>query len=507
MRRPRVALCLVGLALAIGCGGEEETGSATLPDALGYVPRDATLVAVLPTDIESEQLERLHRLVAPALGQVASSGSLRESLAALARDEGLDFERDVEPLLGGSLVMSLGNADEDTALFVLETTDGPKAAEAARRLHLGKVAVDGDTVLFADAYEENADLLDEAIARRKAGDGFDPAEFARALGDDAGDDAVLQLYASPEFVTGFASGADLPWLNALRSAAASLTLGSDAIEGSLRIRTDPDGLGEEDLPLETGDETPEAPDVEGAINGANRNQSRTTVFLAQLARSAYPDSRFVREVEALEADLGISFEDEVLRQFDGPSASIAYADGRFGAVSEVDDPDRMRELLPRLAPRLPAVLRGLQGLGDEALIALLLFAPDAPLVPGALPLLEAGIEVRRIDDDLYEIFGLDEGDQPFGGAGTIVFGMIGDRFVVGTNVERARAAAELDVSEVDDAEGAAVGRSDLSTWANDRIEDLIGLPIARLGEAVGELEASTEGLEGELRIEVPEGLD
>jgi hypothetical protein len=45
-----------------------------------------------------------------------------------------------------------------------------------------------------------------------------------------------------------------------------------------------------------------------------------------------------------------------------------------------------------------------------------------------------------------------------------------------------------------------VGRSDLSTWP----ETPFGL---RLGEAVSELEASTEGLDGRVRIEVPGGLD
>jgi hypothetical protein len=503
MRWLGVALCLLGLAFATGCGDAEDTGSADLPDALGYVPRDATAVAIVPTDLESEQLNRLHRLLEPTLREAGVSGSLREAIAGLFVDEGVD----VDPLLGGTLVMSLGNADEDTALFVLETSDGEKAAALLRRLEAGRVAVDGDTVLVADAFDENAQLLDEAIARQEAGEGFDPAEFERALGDAADDEALVRLYTSPELLKSLASDADLPWLNAVRSGGASLRLESDAITAGALIRTDPEGLSDDDLPLEAGEEAPEVPDVEGALNGANRNQSRTTVFLAQLARKAYPDSQFVREVEALEADLGVSFEEEVLKQFDGPSASIAYANGHFGAVSEIADPDRMRELLPRLAPRLPAILRGLQGLGDEALMALLLFAPDAPLVPGALPLLQGGIDVQRLEGDLYEISGLAEGDQAFAGPGTIVFGLLDDRFVVATDLERARAAAELEVSEVDDAEGAAVGRTDLSSWGNAWLERELGLPIRRLGEATGALEASTEGLEGELRIAVPDGLD
>jgi hypothetical protein len=183
--------------------------------------------------------------------------------------------------------------------------------------------------------------------------------------------------------------------------------------------------------------------------------------------------------------LGISFEDEVLEQFDGPSASVADEAGQFGAVSDVADPDRMPALLPEIAPRLPPILRGLEGLGSEALVALLLFAPDAPLVPGAMPLLQSGIDVRRLEGDRYVM-----SSEVFAGPGTVVFGLIGDRFVVPTDREWARRAAELEV-----------------TWSGERIELATGFKLQRLGETVAQLEASTEGLEGALRVEVPEGLD
>jgi hypothetical protein len=480
--RLRVALGLAGIALAVGCGGEQAE-----PGALGYVSPDAGAVVLVPTDLDSEQAQRFGRLVEPTLG-----ASLREVLADTVEQDGIDFERDVEPLLGETLVIATGITDEDGVLFALETTDGEKAQEILGRLNERSAgyAVDGDTVLVG-APED----VDAAIARHEAGEGFDADAFADA-------DELVRLYVSPELVVELADGADLPWLQALQSVTATVELESDAIVADLQVRTDPDGLTEDDLPLETGEEAPEVPDADGALNGANRNQSRTTVFLAQLARKAYPDSQFVREVERLEADLGISFEEEVLEQFNGPSASIAWESGAFGAVSDIADPDRMRELLPRIAPRLPPILRGLEGLGNEALVALLLFAPDAPLVPGALPLLQGGVDVQRADDDLYEM-----SSEVFGQNGTIVFGLIGDRFVVATDHERARQAAELEVSQVDDAEGAAVGRTDFGTWGSRRMELAAGLKLPPLGEAVAQLEASTEGLEGELRIEIPNGLD
>jgi hypothetical protein len=61
------------------------------------------------------------------------------------------------------------------------------------------------------------------------------------------------------------------------------------------LNTDPDDVGEDDLPLATGDDAPEVLDRDGEIAGANGDQSQTTVFLLRAARAAYPDSRFVRE--------------------------------------------------------------------------------------------------------------------------------------------------------------------------------------------------------------------
>jgi hypothetical protein len=85
----------------------------------------------------------------------------------------------------------------------------------------------------------------------------------------------------------------------------------------------------------------------------------------------------------------------------------------FGARSTLRDPAAMRALLERIAPDLPGILAGLQGLGTTGLTGLLFVAPDAPLTPSAFGLLVA-IEVHRLAgggaEQLYEIeiTGLDE---------------------------------------------------------------------------------------------------
>src|SRR5918999_1766206 len=177
-------------------------------------------------------------------------------------------------------------------------------------------------------------------------------------------------------------------------------------------------------------------------------------------RSLFADSEFVAAVQETERELGIRFEDEVLRQFDCPSVSVfepepgepVGVDGRFSARSCVRDPERMRELLPELAPRLPRILRAMRGLSGEGLLGLLMLAPDAPLSPGAL-LLQAGVAPLSggaSGEQLYEVTGLrenDAGEEVFPGPDRVVFGMIGDDFVVGSDRQAAReqAAAVLRV--------------------------------------------------------------
>ena len=508
MRRLRVALLLICLGLAAGCGGEEKR-AASLPAALDYVPRDAFVVALVPTDLDGDQLRRLDHLIAPTLREDEDT-SVRDIAAAFAEDSDVDFDREVAPLLGGELVVAAwGNEEEPDILVALQTPDGDKTKDLLQRVRApaDTFRVDGDTLLFA--FNGGRAMLDAAVERREAGDGLGADGFEEAFGDGAGDDALARVSGDPRVLTrAFDVDVDLPWIQALQSASLALRLDDDEVVGHMRVRTRPDGLREEDLPLATGEDAPEAGNVDGALNAANRNQSRTTVFLAQLARKAYPNSDFVREVEAVEADLGIAFEDAVLAQFDGPSASVATPDGAFAAVSELSDPDEMRELLPRLAPRLPAILRGLQGLGSEGLVALLLFAPDAPLVPGALPALTGDIAVRALrgEEQLYEITGLQEEERNFA-VPSVVFGMIGDRFVVATDARRALAVSRMETSGVPDAHGAAVARTDFGTWSPEAIAEAIGFETVPLGEATGELEASLEGIEGRLRVKVPGGLD
>jgi hypothetical protein len=109
---------------------------------------------------------------------------------------------------------------------------------------------------------------------------------------------------------------------------------------------------------------------------------------------------------------------------------------------------------------------------------------------------------------LYRVTGLEgfaPGGRPLPGD-AVVFGMVGDRFVVGSSERQAREAAAMDVEAVDGAKGAAASYADFSKFPGEALANALGIATVPLGEMVAELEASTEGLEGRLRVEVPGGL-
>ena len=215
-----------------------------------------------------------------------------------------------------------------------------------------------------------------------------------------------------------------------------MRLGRDA--GHATARVDFEGLKDDALPLPGPGELA-LPRGQG-IASASANQSLTTVFLARLARELWPDSRFVRRVERLERKQGLRVEDEVLRQFSGPSLTITRPrrDGGvdFAARSTLRDPAAMAQLLPRLYPALPGILEGLQGLGNTRLTGSLLVAPDAPLVPGALLALRTAPPAGH----LLELRGV----SPSGiGPDRIVFGVLGDDFVVASSRKLAQEIARM----------------------------------------------------------------
>ena len=511
--RAVVPLVIVALLAVAGCGGDGDVGSGEELKVLSYFPPDATAAAVVSTDVDGDQFRNLDRLVRRQ-GEQGVEGILR----GWAQSVDLSYEDDLKPLLGNEVAVGIVDtgafrddflsgvmaafhtADEDKLQEVLEKIEYLEPAGELSGADLYRIrgtsltlARDGDVVLFAGREEPLRAALERADGDEHLGDAFD-----EALADLDGD-ALLRVYGDLERAVEGAGVGELerlralPWVAALRTAGLTLSFGDEDVTLDFALNTDADAVEEADLPLATGEEAPEILRRDGEVTGGNRNQSLTTAFLFGAAEVAFPDSRFVRDVHALEEELGIDFVDEVLRQFDGPSASSVSVDGEtFAARSEVSDPEGLKEILPRLGPHLPRLVTGLQGLQSEGQALLFIFAPDA------LVLQADRVRVTQ-EGDLWRVTGL-EGEGP----DELWFGVLEDVFVVASTEALARQVATEDTVEVEGARGAGVLRVDLSRAPPAALERFDLDDFGRVGELVAWLEASEERLRGQVRVEVPD---
>jgi hypothetical protein len=407
-------------------------------------------------------------------------------------------QADRQPGITGTLVYRVEDAEALERVLAKLRAQGLESRplegiDGARRLGPGVAVVGGDTLIAVVPDDGDEDDADNALRERLGTDG--PGPELPGLDED-----LVAARLAPTLLGAWLDREELGRAletaagRALRGAELRLRLAEDAARATARV--DFEGLSPEELPL-PGPGPLALPADEG-LAGASTDQSLTTVFLSRLARELYPDSRFVRRVERLEQRDGMRFEDEVLRQFAGPSFSVLRPrrDGEiaFGARSTLRDPAAMRALLERIAPDLPGILEGLQGLGTAGLTSLLLVAPDAPLTPGALGLL-AAVDVRRLagggSEQLYEITGLDEG-----GPDRVVYGLVGDAFVVASSAELAREVAAMRTEPADEA--ATRLRADVAPLL-ERAGAWLGDDEARvIGELVEGAEASASAEDGDV---------
>ena len=494
MRR-LLALVLVAACVPAACGsddggGESGTVAQAVEEQLAYLDPESALVVAADMRYEGENWDSLRGIADRVLDEARDVAEPEDrgnvpqdadaALTELAKGWNLSFEDDLRPILDGRLVVGIdfdaGRGTLEELTTVVYRTDGgdleavvEKVLEGTRLtpwrgnedvLVADVVAVaGGDILVVAETIEHRNAMLERA----EAGSGFAP-ELLDAAEQGAGiPEPLLLATATPEIGRALFDGedvararAEVPYLSAVERIDFALGVSEDAVTARGQVVTTAAQLTQDQLPLGPAGEV-ELPVVQDVIAGGSLDQSRITTFAASVARSLFADSDFVAAVEETERELGIRFEDEVLRQFDCPSAGVFEPEGddalgtagRFSARSCVRDPERMRELLPELAPRLPRILTAMHGLSGEGLMGLLMLAPDAPLSPG-LMLLQVGVEPlggSAPEEQLYEVSGLresDTGEEVFAGPDRVVFGMIGDDFVVGSDRRAARDAASLE---------------------------------------------------------------
>src|SRR3712207_6223488 len=124
MTKRLMTLCavLATALIAAGCGGGG--GSASV-EALSFFPQDSPLVISIETDPKGEQYKRLNGL----LGKFPFAGQVRQQFQqGFNSSSGLDFEKDVKPILGNDFIVGVPNAqalqeDDSPAVGALVVKD------------------------------------------------------------------------------------------------------------------------------------------------------------------------------------------------------------------------------------------------------------------------------------------------------------------------------------------------------------------------------------------------
>lgn len=162
-RRARViapiAATMTALSLiAAGCGGDSaDTSGAAAAKAAGYVPSTAPMYVELSTDLESAQWKQVETLAKVFPGYAQARAELDKKLT-----EGVDFEKEVRPLLGEHAAMAVVSLPKNASVGTLTSGTTPGLDT------LQNTAQDGDflgVVELAEGKEADA----EALVAKEAG--------------------------------------------------------------------------------------------------------------------------------------------------------------------------------------------------------------------------------------------------------------------------------------------------------------------------------------------------
>ena len=506
MRRSLPLLALPACLLAIvlpGCGGDDDS-SGPLDAGLAYLPADSPFAVAIDTDLEGDQYKALDSILGRfPFGDKTVKELIGDHLADAA--SGVTCEQAGEALLGTPFVVGaldvasfVGDEQNDDFVAALETDDedaldnlvdesGAKetgeTAGATKYEDGGTIfAVDGAMVVLAGSEE----ALDQALERADGDGGLSQDDYEEALEGLPGN-SLASVYADlEELIVTSADGKaarKVKWVDALRTLGLTATAGG-GVELQFNVRTDPEGLTDEDLPMAAGDESPPVLSRPGEIGLGLREPSQVIEFAEAAFQSVDPSGfgDYEQAKQTLDSRLGISIDDDLIAQLGGDMSASLSLDGEFGVRAEPKNAAEFEKTLAKIADVLPAFAEG-AGLGDLQ------------------------VEKPSGGNPFYTLGGPD-GD-------VAAFGVTDGVFVVASDTDRAGEIALQDPESADGAVGALALRSDARALVNAVIRQLgpqLGLGGAEalgaqlftgpLEDLTGSMSVETVGLRGRMKLAV-----
>jgi hypothetical protein len=486
-----VTACAVPLAIA-GCGDSGGPGGSALNQALAFLPKDSPFVAVVDTDLEGSQYKNAGRILDKfPFGDQAERG-LEQSL----EEEGLDFQKDIKPVLGNPAVIGAPDVqsivrddeqvivafqakDEDKLKDLVEKEQGneevgeKEGAKIYRDDEGDHFAIDGDLAVVADSRK----ILDAALERSGGDDHLEEDAFNEAL-DGLPEDALARIYADVESLLkddpDTRDARKVKWVNALRTFGLTASVAGDSVNVEFNLKTESGELSEDDLPIASGGQAPQVVERPGELSFGLRDPSQIVDFAEQAGKAVNPRdfNDFQTAKRQIDRQLGVNIDQDIVEQLTGDVSVNVNVNGDFGARAEVKDPAAFERTLARVARLAPRISQG-------------------------------QIRSVRKSGDLYQA--VDNSGE------TIVFGVDDRVFVASNDASRARRLSSASGEAVPGAEGSVAFTADAERVADQAIERLapqIGLGGALggqlftgpLGGLTGSVSTDTDGMRGSFKL-------
>jgi hypothetical protein len=348
-------LIVTVLALAAGCG--EQTG-ASGPAGASIAPASAAVFVSICTDSGSEQWQQAEDLIAKFPDGKRAIDSILSELSG----KGLDFHQDVEPALGPETdIVGLELSGDGEFVGLTQPEDGQKLKDVLAQVDTRMVTreVDGWT-----AFSDSASALDHFQSARESGTLEGSSDYQDAV-SQVNEDALALV-----FVNGSALQKELPANEGVPPEALDSVFGGKVPSMAISLAAEDKGAKVEGAALLTDENLPVAPEnfkaelpdevPGGALVyvGFNNLEQALSAYRDALAEA---DPDVDRDIARVEAEVGISLEEDVFPLFAGEAALyvrpgflipevtlVTHVDDEQAAVGTVD------KIFEALAEYLPA---------------------------------------------------------------------------------------------------------------------------------------------------------
>ncbi len=488
MRRLALLALLLPVIAASGCGSDKGA-SGPLDEGLRYLPANAPFAVAIDTDVNGGQ----YRAAGKIADRFPLAGTAEEELKKLFERGGdVDFDRDVKPLLGNPFVVGAPDSrsfDGDAYVGAIKVKDGGKLDDLVKKAGADQKGEKSGAKVYEDksgnsyAVEDDVlvvaasrKLLDDALERRDGGETLTEDKFNAAL-EDLPEDSLVRVYINLEpllrATPGGRQATRVKWVGALRTLGLVAQAHEDSASLPFRLKTDPDGLSDKDLPVATGDAAPKLVQRPGELGLGLRDLGHVLDFAIDAGRATQGAVVDVGKAQ-IEHQLDIDVENDITRQLSGDTSMVVTPAGKFGVRSELRDPRAFEKTLAKVAGTLPRVLEGVGGASVE-------------------------LSKPKSGEDFYTLAQAD--------GTSIVFGVSHDVLVVSNDPGSARRLAVAEPTPVPGAKGSIAISADAEKLADSILRQLSTFGLIgslgftkHLGDLTGAVTTSTSGMKGTLEL-------